>query len=78
MILSTEECKINTLSEKLCSFTKCQQGHLSTEDGAVEKESWETWTVCGKHCKNLVRKWLAGFETVGDVVELLTMDGVTR
>lgn len=43
----------------------------------LRRKPGETWIVCGKHYKNLVKKWLGGCEIMDDVVEMLVID-VTR
>ena len=79
MELDTEECKVYLkLIEALFIHYNISKETYQLKMEQLKQKAEETWTMCWKRCKNLVKECLAGCKTVDDMVELLAIDGVTR
>ena len=43
-----------------------------------KRVSGETWIICAKRCKGLVKHWAADCDTIDDILELVSLDIVTK
>ncbi len=79
LALNSDERKdYDTLRKALFSHYNVNKDTYRLKMDKLKRKPGETWTVCGKRYRSLVKKWLEGCSSIDDVVELLAKDGVTR
>ena len=79
MAMESEDRKnYDSLKEALYAHYNMNKETYRRKMEQLRRKLGESWTVCGKRYKSLVRKWISGCETVEDIVELLAVDAITR
>ena len=79
MAIESEDRKnYDSLKEALYAHYNVSKETYCRKMEQLRRKSGESWTVCGKRYKSLVRKWISGCETVEGIVELLAVDAITR
>ena len=79
MAMESEDRKnYDSLKEALYAHYNVSKETYRRKMEQLRRKSGESWTVCGKRYKSLVRKWISGCETVENIVELLAVDAIRR
>ena len=75
---TTARKQYSTLKEALYQHYRISQETYRAKMVQVRREAGESWTTCGNRYLNFCWKWVKDCSTLGDMVELSSIDAVTK
>ncbi len=75
---TTARKQYSTLKEALYQHYRISQETYRAKMVQVQRKAGESWTTCGNRYLNFCWKWVKDCSTLGDMVELSSIDAVTK